>query len=313
MTVSMTASMTASLPAYSPSAPAPSYSHDPLPHEHTLSLSPAAHFAHRRPTGKFTKHAKGIRLVLYDQHDDAPRPEYGRHGTLRGYVSFDPGFAIRRVCVKVGGRLVLTLAEGGTTTTPTLQLSRDLWLPSPNQTSCPARVPFSFDLPATYERSDRTLPLLPSYSIAFPGVPGLFAESSYDLTLVVEHSRNHFWKKRSTRYARANPHPHRILTLSCITKPDNSDAILPANEAAPSPPGPAPRLPLPLHHQVFPRRMAPGHLHHAHPLKAPLTRRHQAYQLSRKPPLISCNTTKQRFFNLAFIRSSSSRASRSTP
>jgi len=197
-----------SLPAYTPSSPAPSYSLTPANDEHRLAHTPQR--ARRIPLGVFTKSSGSITLVLENQEPNTPCPSYGRQAAIRGSVILERSKGVSEVVVELGGRLYLTIPEGGGRTEKILNASYSLWSrQSQNDDTCPGTIPFSFLLPATFASGDTMRPLPPSAEVAFPGANGVFVIISYVLTVLVKKTRRSvaFWSRSKTLALRFNHYP----------------------------------------------------------------------------------------------------------
>ena len=89
------------LPAYSPTAPSPSYSLDPTCGEQRLQLTPRSRSLHRTPTSTFVRKSGKTTIVLYDQEQDTRTPSYGRSANISGSLCLDESENVTGVTIKV--------------------------------------------------------------------------------------------------------------------------------------------------------------------------------------------------------------------
>lgn len=93
------------------------------------------------------------------------------------------------------GHLKLTIAEGGKKTRRLFRAEHTIWRRAgPHGARSPRTLNFVVPMPSAYTDSTgaaRALP--PSYQVIFPGVPGLFADSVYTLTVRVLRARKVLW------------------------------------------------------------------------------------------------------------------------
>ncbi|KAL0960782.1 hypothetical protein HGRIS_005803 [Hohenbuehelia grisea] len=199
----------ACLPDYTPPAPLPEYSFDPLSGEQRLEHTPRPG-SRPTPTGVFIRKAKKVTVVLQDQEDDARIPSFGRHAVVSGSLCLEQPEVVSEVIVKLEGRMDLTISEGGSKSHSLVNDSFTLWRSSTCQDSCPSTIPFSIIIPSSYEDGDRSRPLPPSYDVAFPGVPGLFAKVVYNLVIILRKARHpklSFLTKKQIITIRLNYYP----------------------------------------------------------------------------------------------------------
>lgn len=94
--------------------------------------------------------------------------------------------------------LKVSIAEGGKKTTVLFKLVHTLWEKNTVGTQpCPDTLPFSIPIPSEYQENGYLRPLPPSYAIAYPGVPGLFAKCVFKVILHIKQSRKMLWGKTS--------------------------------------------------------------------------------------------------------------------
>jgi len=89
------------LPAYSPTAPSPSYSLDPVCGEQRLQLTPRSRSLRATPTSTFVRKSGKTTIVLYDQEQDARSPSYGRLANIAGSLCLDESENVIGVTLKV--------------------------------------------------------------------------------------------------------------------------------------------------------------------------------------------------------------------
>ncbi|TFK52166.1 hypothetical protein OE88DRAFT_1718201 [Heliocybe sulcata] len=208
-------------PSYYPSSDAPAYSLEPSQSEERLELS--ARRGRTLPTGPLLKRSGRITLLLQNQDEDASIPTYGRAATVSGEVQVKSkqDAKIISVAIKLDCKLSLSVAEGFNTSTSLMSESFTLWENDRiHSRSCP--YTFAFDLPMPTEgRMDdmpRPVSLPPSYNVDFAGVPGLYADSAYTITVTVTESKSTGLFKRKKRHSLVTPvnyyprsRPHRPI------------------------------------------------------------------------------------------------------
>lgn len=211
---------TPSLPPYSPSQLTPAYSSSPRDDEERLAITERdGVYASSRPirTGTFkVSNRRGVAVTLFNQEEDAPIPCFGKNARICGTVNVAGGGDVEMVEVQVSmcsklsfgtdhltivqldGHLKLTIAEGGKKTKSLFSSTHIIWSRSPHTPPCPESLPFVIAMPYTYTDNDRVRPLPPSYQVIFPGVPGLFAHSVYNVTVRVTRERRLLRRKVDT-------------------------------------------------------------------------------------------------------------------
>lgn len=203
-------------PGYSPSGATPAYSPSPYADERRLAITTRGGRGPAARTGVFRVAHKraGLALVLHNQDEGEVRiPSFGRHALVAGTLALASGEGVVRVEVEVSrtflfiavvvcsshhfgvppqleGHLKLTIAEGGKKTRQLFKAEHTIWRAGGGAQECPRMLNFVVPMPSAYTDStgvSRALP--PSYQILFPGVPGLFADSVYTLTVRVRRAR----------------------------------------------------------------------------------------------------------------------------
>ncbi|TFK24933.1 hypothetical protein FA15DRAFT_591487 [Coprinopsis marcescibilis] len=176
------------LPDYSPSVPAPSYSHEPSGDEQRLEHTPSTRLAGSQPTGTFIKKSGKTTIILNDQENGASIPSYGRHGCINGALLFEQHELITEVEFEVGGKIETTLSDSGGRAIKLLHIRQVLWSrpkhPKPTDI-CPDQLPLDFTLPTTFREGDSTQPLPPSFNSFLHGTPTLFVNVGYHLRIRV--------------------------------------------------------------------------------------------------------------------------------
>lgn len=181
---------TTSLPSYvAPSfTRIPSYTAEPQAYEQRLALNRLQ----PRPTGDFVKSSKngGVSLRLSAQESNASLPIYGCGSAIEGTVALTKPEGISLVEVKIEGSLRLTeVAEGGTTAHRLCLTKTCLWSRESHTGSCPASLPFSLMLPATFTDGKDQYPLPPTHEVHLSGVPGFRATIDYVVTVSANKSK----------------------------------------------------------------------------------------------------------------------------
>ena len=82
-------SLAHSLPAYTPSLPAPNYSHQPACGERSLQHSLGVGFRFRNPEHTFVKNCSKCAITLRGQDPGIKTPWYGRDEVINGFVSIE--------------------------------------------------------------------------------------------------------------------------------------------------------------------------------------------------------------------------------
>ncbi|KLO05631.1 hypothetical protein SCHPADRAFT_1002801 [Schizopora paradoxa] len=202
---------TPSLPPYSPSQLTPAYSSNPRDDEERLAITEREGlYASSRPirTGTFTTSTRrGVAITLLNQEPNASIPCFGKNARICGMVNVAGGYDVESVEVLLEGHLKLTIAEGGKKTKSLFSSSHTVWSRSPHNPPCPESLPFVIAMPYTYTDNDRVRPLPPSYQVIFPGVPGLFAHSIYNITVRVTRERRLLRRKIDTLQTEMRYHP----------------------------------------------------------------------------------------------------------
>ena len=90
---------------------------------------------------------------------------------------------------------MLAIAEGGEAERVLVSEVHELWRKR-GSASCPTIVGFCVPFPLSYvdERGNNALP--PTFDAQFFGVPGLLAQTSYSLSVLVTRPRLTAWKKQ---------------------------------------------------------------------------------------------------------------------
>ncbi|KDQ62637.1 hypothetical protein JAAARDRAFT_189931 [Jaapia argillacea MUCL 33604] len=193
-------------PSYYPSFDAPCYSSEPSPDEQRLEFTGRPRPRRPLPSGAFLKQSKKFTLVLKEQETGARLPSYGRNAALNGEIHLHcPTDKVAAVEVKLEDRLALTTAEGGSQTTTILSNSHTIWRDGPTYSSCPSVIPFIIIFPPSCTVGDRTFTSPPSYNVAFPGVPGLYAKCAYTVTVfITEYQSLGFFKRHKSSHLRTH-------------------------------------------------------------------------------------------------------------
>lgn len=97
--------------------------------------------------------------------------------------------------IQLEGRQTLSVAEGGSSIRLLFLHMSTVWTKGSSKT-CPTVLPFSIPFPLTYKDKDASHPVPPSFTAAFPGIPGLSGKNSYTLSIHVTKYRLGTWKKR---------------------------------------------------------------------------------------------------------------------
>ncbi|KAJ7601203.1 hypothetical protein C8J56DRAFT_912429 [Mycena floridula] len=211
------------LPSYSTSPPPPCYSSDLNRDEEILEYSPRS-LTRSPPTGSFTKNLGSLVLVLNNQDRDVELPCYGLNGSVSGHVELKKCDFVSLVQLKLQGRIVLTISEGGSKVVPILSDSYTLWRHDADSKACPSSLSFSATLPLEFKDGGKKYPLPPTYGASFLNVPGLFVSIGYTLSvLVVKQRMRGYWiktKSITTRFNyQPNSRPHRpIIPLNSILR-----------------------------------------------------------------------------------------------
>lgn len=201
------------LPTYSPSSPSPKYSCNPSSDEKTLQRTPHTKGS---PTGAFTKKSGGVTVTLFEQENNAEMPTYGRRGPVNGTIYLEnyelisqiilsvrvllrTNCGFRLMHLQIEGKLQSTSPEGDLGSIDLLSDRHTLWSGSPEGGLCPAVIPFSFDLPTTFNNGDSKQPLPPTYVSEPAAVPCVLVRSHYSIHVHIERARHRkigFLRKR---------------------------------------------------------------------------------------------------------------------
>ncbi|TFY77425.1 hypothetical protein EWM64_g6588 [Hericium alpestre] len=198
-------------PVYTPSCDAPTYSVEPGPHEQRLALAACRHGRRHTPNGIFTRKSSGITIALRDQEEGMSHPTYGRGALIGGDIALKSTHGVISVTVKVEGHLSLAITEGVSTVITFLNQTNNVWKADEGSAStCPSMFPFEMTLPLGYQDGDRIRPLPPTYNAAYSGVPDLFINCNYTLSVRVVKARNlKLWRPQKT-YVLLNISPYAI-------------------------------------------------------------------------------------------------------
>ncbi|KZP15547.1 hypothetical protein FIBSPDRAFT_832729 [Athelia psychrophila] len=144
---------------------APVYSADARQDECLLEHTPTHSVS--RPSGKYLRTEKFLQLALKEQVTGTDMPSYGRHGLVKGKLTFTRPRNIISVDIKIEGSLTMALGNiGRPATTSFLNIRRTLWQPANSEgatSSCPSTLAFDIKLPSTFRGRDTKLyPLPPS-------------------------------------------------------------------------------------------------------------------------------------------------------
>ncbi|KAF5338731.1 hypothetical protein D9611_013371 [Ephemerocybe angulata] len=194
------------LPAYSPSPPAPDYSHSLACGERSLQHSLGPGFRHRNPEHTFTQKTGKVSLTLRGQEPGVKVPWYGRDEIITGFVSVDPE-RVTDVSLQIEGRLSISLLEHSKVVT-VVNSETNLWKKdrASNSSLCPSEVEFAFSLPETYESGGKEYPLPPSFhehsehSGIAPG-PYINVRSSYRIHISVTKAPKSVFNWEKTEHA----------------------------------------------------------------------------------------------------------------
>ncbi|THU98215.1 hypothetical protein K435DRAFT_856854 [Dendrothele bispora CBS 962.96] len=182
------------LPSYSPSSSSPPFSTYPGQDERTLLRTEGIGIT---ATGTFTKQCGNISITLTEQEDGAEVPVYPQRGVVAGSVDFANTSHICEVTLKFQGRLRLSVTGSNASTSDIKILNEAFVLFSSTENStCPRSIPFSVIFPSTFSDGTRELSMPPSYEVTFTGIPGLYANSEYNLKVVVKYSKALPWNKQ---------------------------------------------------------------------------------------------------------------------
>ncbi|KAA1469682.1 hypothetical protein DENSPDRAFT_835337 [Dentipellis sp. KUC8613] len=204
-------------PCYTPSVEAPCYSLEPGPTEQRLALAAFRHGRRSTPTGVFTRKNSAISLAFRDQEEGIPYPTYGRGALVCGDIALKNPQNVLSVTVKLEGRLSLTLTEGISNVRTFLSTTSTVWKADEGSSSaCPSMFPFEVMLPVGCQDVDRVRPLPPTFNSAYPGVPDIFINCNYTLTVRVVKARNlKLWKPQKTLHVqilyRPRTRPHQPI------------------------------------------------------------------------------------------------------
>ncbi|TEB39630.1 hypothetical protein FA13DRAFT_1618864 [Coprinellus micaceus] len=191
-------SLAHSLPAYTPSPPAPNYSHQPACGERSLQHSLGAGFRFRNPDHMFVKTTGKYAITLRGQEPGIRTPWYGRDEIINGFVSIEDPERVTSVELLVDGKLDITMAEGFSKVTTLVNASSTLWKRSESSQTYPGNVEFAFSLPDKYESGGKHYPLPPSFhEIERDGPQFLIIRSAYRIRVsITKAPKNVFtWEK----------------------------------------------------------------------------------------------------------------------
>ncbi|KAF9483491.1 hypothetical protein BDN70DRAFT_873780 [Pholiota conissans] len=178
------------LPSYSSSSPLPSYSCELARGERLLQHTPRSRPT-TQPTSVFIKKAGKTTIILNDQEEDATIPVYGRRGLISGNLVLEKSENILDVVLKVEGKMDATITDGGGNTTKLLADTYTLWSHTSSQDStCPSQIPFSVLLPASFKHKGTSVPLPPTYNVAYYNLPSLFVRCGYQIHIIVSRLRH---------------------------------------------------------------------------------------------------------------------------
>ncbi|KAF6763746.1 hypothetical protein DFP72DRAFT_482401 [Ephemerocybe angulata] len=158
-------SLAEGLPEYSPSPPAPDYSHTPHGGEMSLQHASGPGFRFRNPMQTYTEHLGKGSLTLRGQEPGTRVPWYGRGETISGFITTDSPERVTTICMHVEGKLSISLGDGQLKVVTLVDCPMNLYRKgSPGSSGvCPAQLDFTFSLPRTYESQGKRYPLPPSF------------------------------------------------------------------------------------------------------------------------------------------------------
>ncbi|KAJ6501815.1 hypothetical protein DFH09DRAFT_1441489 [Mycena vulgaris] len=191
------------LPPYSPSPAVPSYSPDPAHDEQRVEHTPGRTTRLPRPTGNYIAKCGRDAVVLIEQEENAKLPTYGRHASIKGFVTLEDRETVSEIVLKIKGKMEVKISEGGSLTSKLVNDNYTLWSSQNYHTSaCPSAVPFSVVFPSKFQDCNNIWHALPpSYEVPYSSIPGLFFKSSYTLSVTIIRILNrkiHFLSKTKT-------------------------------------------------------------------------------------------------------------------
>ena len=74
----------------------------------------------------------------------------------------------------------------------------NLWKRGDTRGPCPTILPFSLPFPLTYKEKGTAVPVPPTFSVVYPGVPGLTGTNAYQLSIHITKPRLGSWKQHKT-------------------------------------------------------------------------------------------------------------------